>query len=321
MRVGIIGAGGIAGEHVRGYKRLADVELVGAADPAGASRQKAETAWGVPAFATVKELLDTAKPDAVSICSPPKFHADAAVECLERGVAVLCEKPLAFSVAEARRIAEAAECTKTPFMVAFCHRFHPPVMLVKEAIDAGKLGKVKMFRNRFGGKQDMSQRWFGDPEVAGGGCMMDTSIHSIDLFRFLVGPAAWVTGAVADIAGFYKLEDSGIITLGTADGAFGVIEGSWSTPASANVIEVYGTEGAAVVNYNTGETLILPAGATEWQKPTWDGPDRFEREVEAFVNAVKTKTPTPITAEDGLAANKVVEATYRSSKDGVRVAM
>lgn len=319
MRVAIIGAGGIAREHKRGYARLDGVELVGACDTADAARTCVETEWGAAAYATVAELLDAEKPDAVSICSPPKFHVEAALACLERGVAVLCEKPMARNAEEAEVIASAARKADVPLMMAFCHRFHPPVMKVKEAIDAGRLGRVVMFRNRFGGKQDMTGRWFADPDVAGGGALMDTAVHSVDLFRFLVGDAQWVTGATADLAGRYDLEDSGIITLGTADGAFGVIEASWSTPASANVIEVYGTDGAAVVDYSTGETKILGKGETAWETFTWEGPDRFEREVEAFVEAVKAKTAAPITGEDGLAANRILDAAYRSAETGSRV--
>lgn len=321
MKVGIIGAGGIAGEHKRGYDRLADVELLGVADVSPASREKATNVWNTAAFETVEELLDTARPDAVSICTPPKFHADAAVACLERGVAVLCEKPMARNVEEAERIAAAAAKAGVPFMVAFCHRYHPPVVKVKEAIDAGKLGEIKMYRNRFGGKQDMSKTWFGDPEVAGGGTLMDTSVHSIDLFRFLVGDAAWITGAVANIAGIHRVEDSCIVTFGTANGAYGVIEGSWSSPGSANIIEVYGTEGAATVNYNNGEAQLLVKGSREWEKIVTEGPDRFEREVEAFINAVKTKTAAPITAQDGLAANRIIAAAYKSSAEGIRVCL
>ena len=321
MRVAIIGAGGIAREHKRAYASLDGVELVGAADPSEAARTCVESDWGVAAFATVEELLDGAKPEAVSICSPPKYHPDAAIACLERGVAVLCEKPLAMNGEEAERIAASARATGTPLGVAFCHRFHPPVMMVKEAIAAGRIGRVMMFRNRFGGKQDMSGRWFADPDVAGGGALMDTAVHSVDLFRFLVGDPTWVTGASADLAGHYDLEDSGIITLGTATGAFGVIEASWSTPASANIIEVYGSDGAAVVDYSTGETKILGKGESAWESLTWSGPDRFEREVEAFIAAVRNKAPVPVTGEDGLAASRILDAAYRSAKGGIRVDM
>jgi len=319
MRVAIAGAGGIAREHRRAYSRLDGVEIVGAADPSAAARECVESDWGVPAFETVEQLLETAKPEAVSVCSPPKFHPEAAVAFLNAGVAVLCEKPLAVSAAEAERITAAARATETPLMVAFCHRFHPPVMMVKEAIDAGRLGDIRMFRNRFGGNQNMAGRWFADPEVAGGGTLMDTAVHSVDLFRFLVGDPTWVTGATADLAGHYDLEDSGIMTLGTASGAFGVIEASWSTPYSANIIEVYGSDGAAVVDYSTGETRVIGRGDSAWENVTSSGPDRFEREVEAFVNAVRNRTPLPITGEDGLAANRVLDGAYRSAREGVRV--
>ncbi|HEY3265479.1 MAG TPA: Gfo/Idh/MocA family oxidoreductase [Armatimonadota bacterium] len=319
MRVGIIGAGGISREHKRGYDQLEGVEFVGVADPSAQSRQCAEQDWGVTAYETAAELIEKAKPDAVSICSPPKFHKDLAIECLKAGVAVLCEKPMARNAVEAAEMQKAAVDSGTPLMMAFCHRFHPPVMKVKEAIENGDLGKILMFRNRFGGKQDMSQRWFGDPDLAGGGEMMDTSVHSVDLFRFLVGDAKWVTGAAADLAGIYKVEDSGIMVVGAVNGALAVIEGSWSTPASQNTVEIYGYEGAATVNYNTGQTQILRKGSHEWENIETDGPDRFVREVAAFVNAVKTKTAPPITGADGLAASLILDAAYKSSKEGVRV--
>jgi predicted dehydrogenase len=321
MRVGIIGAGGIAREHRRAYSRLKDVELVGIADPSPDARGRAASEWNARGYETVEALLAEGKPDAVSICSPPKFHADAAIACLEAGVAVLSEKPLARDAAESERIVETSQRTGTPLGVAFCHRFHTPVAQVKEAIGAGRLGRVSMFRGRFGGKQDMTGRWFADPDTAGGGALMDTAVHSVDLFRFLVGDPTWVSAAVADIAGTYDVEDSGILLLGTANGAIGTLEASWSTPYSANVLEVYGTDGAAVVDYNTGETRIFGKGDNGWQVVTWDGPDRFEREIEAFVTAVRDKTPLPVTGEDGLAASRILDAAYRSAHEGTRIAL
>lgn len=319
MRVGIIGAGGIAQLHQRSYAALDGVKIVGVADPSAAARERAEKEWGVPAYETVEELLEKAKPDAVSICSPPKFHAEAAVKCLNAGVAVLCEKPMARTVAEAEQIQAAAKSSGVPLMLAFCHRYHPPVVAAKKAIDSGELGEIRMVRNRFGGFQDMTPTWFANPDVAGGGTVLDTSIHSIDLFHFLAGEVAWVDAATAAFGPGYQVEDSAVLLLGTKNGALGVIEGSWSTPGSQNVIEIYGSNGAVMINYNTGEATILKKGSG-WEKLEDEGgPDRFAVEVEKFIQAVRDKTPTPITAEDGVLANKVAAAAYTSAREGRRV--
>jgi predicted dehydrogenase len=316
MQVGIIGAGGIAGLHRNSWEKLDGAKIVAVADPSPESRAKAEKEWGARAYETVDAMLAAEKLDAVSICSPPKFHEEAALKCLEAGIPVFCEKPLARNSVEAQRIADAAKKSGLPFGVAFCHRFQPGVAAVKEAIEAGKLGKVLMVRNRFGGFQDMRDRWFGDPDIAGGGALLDTSIHSIDIFRFLAGEVAWVDAVTTTFVDGYRVEDGGVMLFGTPEGAIGVIESNWSTPGSANVVEVYGSEGAAVIDYNTGETKILADG--EWKPVQRDG-DRFAAEVAAFAEAVKNGTTPPVTVDDGLAANKIVDAAYKSHKEGRRV--
>jgi predicted dehydrogenase len=321
MRVAIIGAGGIAREHRRGYARLEGVELVGIVDPSPDARGRAASEWNTRGYETVQQLLDEARPEAVSICNPPGSHAEAATACLARGVAVLCEKPMARNVEEAESMVDAARRTGTPLGVAFCHRFHTPVSLVRDAVVAGRLGRVAMFRNRFGGKQNTRGRWLSDIDAAGGGALMDTAVHSVDLFRFLVGEPAWVSAAIADVSGAYSLEDSGILLLGTADGAMGTIEASWSTPYSNNAVEIYGTDGAAVVDYNTGDARIFTRDDNNWQAVSWSGPDRFEREIEAFVYAVRDGAPLPVTGEDGLAANRILGAAYHSANTGARVAL
>ena len=103
-----------------------------------------------------------------------------------------------------------------------------------------------MFRNRFGGKMDMTRVWFSNPEVSGGGTIPDTSIHSIDLFRYLVGNPIKVAAATAKADSRYRVEDTSLILLQTRDGAIGSIEASWSSAGSANVIEIYGTDGAVI---------------------------------------------------------------------------
>ncbi len=321
MKVAIIGAGGIAGLHRNSYIAQPGVEISAVVDPSPAARERAEKEWGTASFATPQELLANAKPDAVSVCSPPKFHGDGVIPCLEAGVPVLCEKPMARTVAEAQAMVDAAERTKTILMLAFCHRYESPLEQIKTAINDGKLGRVLMVRNRFGGRQDMTGKWFGDPDIAGGGAALDTSIHSIDIFRFLAGDVAWVDGFTAAYAPNYRVEDSCVMMLGAKSGAVGVIEGSWSTPGSANIVEVYGSEGAAVVDYNTGKSQILEKGSSDWKELTPEGPWRFEKEVIEFLSAIRENRQPAITANDGLQAVRIAQAVYQSQKEGKRITL
>ncbi|MGC8863679.1 MAG: Gfo/Idh/MocA family protein, partial [Armatimonadota bacterium] len=167
MRIGIIGCGGIASEHVRGYRECDDVEIAAGAD---LDIQRAINLVGEGhAYPSYEDLLTKEKLDAVSVCTPPKFHKEAVCAALEAGVAVLCEKPLALNAGEARQMVECAERTGKLLVTAFCHRFHEPVLRAREIIRSGKIGSVIMFRNRFGAKMDMTKVWFSKPDVSGGG--------------------------------------------------------------------------------------------------------------------------------------------------------
>ncbi len=182
MNVGIIGCGGIAGQHIEAYKACEDVKIAAGVD---VDIQRAINAAGSDhAYTNFHEMLAKEKLDAVSVCTPPKFHKDAVCAALEAGLPVLCEKPLGFNSADARVMVDCAERTGKLLVTAFCHRFHEPVVQAKDIIKSGRIGKVIMYRNRFGGKADMTGVWFSDPEISGGGTLPDTSIHSIDLFRY-----------------------------------------------------------------------------------------------------------------------------------------
>lgn len=310
IQVGIIGCGGIAAQHIRGYQTCenvivaagADVDLQRAIDVAGEDH----------AYTSFHEMLDSEKLDAVSICTPPKFHADAVFAALEKGVHVLCEKPLAMNAAEAKAMVDCSARTGKILMTAFCHRFHEPVMHAKELVTAGKVGKVVMFRNRFGGKMDMTQLWFSNPEVSGGGTIPDTSIHSIDLFRYLVGNPIKVAAAMSTADRRYKVEDTSVILLQTRDGAIGTIEASWTTPGSTNVIEVYGTDGAIIIDYSETKLRYLArdSDADEWTEIENTGPDRFVLQAQHFINCIRTGAPPIVDGSDGLRANEVVDAAY-----------
>jgi len=311
IKVGIIGCGGIAAQHIRGYQSCEDVVIAAAVD---VDKQRAVDVAGADhAYTSIADMLANEKDlDAVSVCTPPKFHKEVVCAALEAGLAVLCEKPLAMNATEGQEMVDCAKKTGKLLVTAFCHRFHEPVMVAKDLINKGEIGKVVMFRNRFGGKMDMSKTWFSNREMSGGGSIPDTSVHSIDLFRFLVGDAAKAAAAINKANPAYNnIEDCNTILLQTADGAMGTIEASWTTPGSANVIEVYGTDGAAVIDYFKPGVRYIKNNSSEWEEAANTLPDRFILQAQHFVDCVRGKREPIVTGADGLKAMQIIDAAYK----------
>src|SRR5690242_17118883 len=138
LRIAVIGCGGIGAVHLKSWARVENARVTAACD---ADRARAEAA-GAAAYTDFETLLEREELDAVDICTPPHLHAPVAAAALRRGLATLCEKPLARTPAEAAEIVRAAAEAGAPLMTAFCHRFHPPVEFVRGLIEGGKLGRV-----------------------------------------------------------------------------------------------------------------------------------------------------------------------------------
>lgn len=308
IRVGIVGCGGIASQHIRGYLACEAVEIAAAADVD--VRRAVDVAGYEHAHTSFHEMLETEQLDAVSVCTPPRFHRDAVIASLEAGAHVLCEKPLAVTAEQAREMVSVAATTGKLLVTAFCHRFHEPVTRAREIVRSGRIGKVTMFRNRFGGKVDMSGVWFSNPEVAGGGCIVDTASHSIDLFRYLVGNPIKAAAGLATADSRYRVEDCGVVLLQTRDGALGTIEASWTSPGSANVIEIYGTDGAVVVDYARGSVRFLLGSSGEWIEELCPEADRFAAQARHFIECLRGRSAPIVTGEDGLKACEIAEAAY-----------
>lgn len=308
LKVGIVGCGGIGAVHVKSWEQVQGARIVAACD---ADRERAEATGATP-YTDYSAMLEAEQLDVLDICTPPNLHPAIAIDALKRGIPTICEKPLARTPEEARQITEAAAGSGTLLMTAFCHRFHPPVEAVKALIDQGTLGRILMFRNRFGTRfQGVESRWFADPEVAGGGTLMDTSVHSVDLFRYLVGEVSAASAAVAtynpDIHG---LEDSGAMMLKAENGAIGVIEASWMTPWSANIVELYGERGVAEINYNNGETRFILQGEADWSPVEVESGDRFVKELQHLAAVLRGEGELRVTGEDGLRAVEIIHQAY-----------
>jgi predicted dehydrogenase len=315
LQVAIIGCGAAGSIHVARWAQVSGARIAAICDTNAEVAFRVATEFGAEAHTEWEELLTGGGLDIVDICVPPNLHAPIALRAFEQGMHVLCEKPLALNPEAARAMVQKAAACGKLLMTAFCHRFHPPILFAKEMLDNDDLGRIIMFRSRFSrGRGGAEERWGADQEIAGGGVLMGTGVHSIDLFRYLVGEVASVTGKVASFLEREPVEDSGIIVLQAKNGALGVIEASWATPGGRNVLELYGTAGACIVDYDSNQVHYKTADMVVWETREVGGPDRFQREICHFADAVRGLQTLEVTGYDGLRANEIVAEVYEANR-------
>jgi len=316
LRVALVGAGGIGTAHRKAWASVPDAEIAAVVDTAAERADSMAAALGAQAFRDLSAALAAVQVDAVDVCTPPAFHAQPVQTALAAGKHVICEKPLSAEPESAWAMVAAAEQSARLLMTAFCHRFHPPVARLQELIAEGAMGRICMFRNRFAGPfAGIEDVWFSDPTVSGGGCLMDTSVHSVDLFRFLVGEVARVEAACLQVNTNLKpgAEDTASMLLVSDDGAMGYIEASWTLPGALNVIEVYGTKGVAFVHYWDGFQSRHKLDGMEAFAPLPEEGDRFVGELSHFAAAVRGEVPLAVTGRDGLRAVEVIHDAYHAA--------
>ena len=313
-RVAVIGAGGIAGAHLRAYAAHAErCEIVGIADvDEGAAKARADE-FGGRAFIDGADMLEQLQPDALSLCTPPKFRLPYIEAAAALGIAVLCEKPPARTLAETQAIVDAMRGGLLQF--AFCHRFHPPLNAAQALIRSGALGKLVQIENRFAFRfARAGKSWFTDADIAGGGILIDTLVHSIDIFRALTGEEIETAQAFLSSALPIEVEDSASLLLRSSGGILGALTCSWVTPVSDAFVRIHGTEGQAIIDYNAANGLRYKlAEDADWSEPPIDAPDRFARQAARFLDCVEGKRSPLAGGDDGLAVMRVIESAYQSA--------
>lgn len=321
-RVGIVGAGTIGMTHVRAWQANG-ITPVAIAELNEEALNRAAGEIGAQPFRSAADMLASAALDIVSICTPPFTHEELIQAAIEARLAIVCEKPLAHTLESAERIGQMVSASGVLLTVGFCHRFQPQVEIMKRMIADGAIGTPMMFRNRFAGhKADAATTWFSNPAMSGGGPMMDTSVHSVDLFRHLMGDAVRVSALTStketDLGPALQTEDTAAMLLQTADGTIGVIESSWRTPVPEWRVTIHGTGGALDLDYGTLVLRHCPAGG-EWRNVSVPEGDRFAREIAHFIDVWRGNTEPRVTVQDGVAANRILDAAYRAASAPVTI--
>jgi predicted dehydrogenase len=310
LRVGLLGAGWIMDFHARAVAEHPGAELVAAANWREPSLAKLAARHGIPRTTTDwRELVADPGVDAVVVATPNALHAEQAIACLRAGKHVLVEKPMARDLAEADAMLAAEAASRARLMVAHCWRFHPDVLALRARVAAGELGEVVKTRGYGAHARWGPSGWFTDPELAGGGALLDMGVHAIDTARFLLGDPRPVA-VRATVGARYRddpVDDDAIVLVTWSNGSNSIVESGWWQPHVGGLeadTELYGTGGYARV----WDRTELPEGEEHCTQPM------YSAQMAEFVEALALgRQPRP-SGQDGRVVMEVVERAYASGR-------
>lgn len=311
LKFGLVGAGGIAQAYVQALEGNADAELVGVADVREEAARALAEPMGCRAFSAHEEMADQTDLDAVIVCTPPATHPPICLDFLNRGVHVLCEKPLAISLKTAFEMLETARRNGVYLTMASKFRYAEDVIRAKSIVMSGILGEIALFENAFTSRIDMSNRWNSDPEVSGGGVLIDNGTHSVDLMRYFLGPLAELQVWEGKRSQGLRVEETVRIFVRTVTGVLGSIDLSWTINKELDsYLNIYGSHGTVSVGWK--ESKYRQSSSREWVVfgGGYDKRQAFRSQLRNFCRALRGEEHLITTAEDALASVEVVEAAY-----------
>lgn len=312
-RIALVGAGGIAQAYSQSFKQCEKAELVAVADVREEAAQTVADMHGCVAVTDHEKLLDNVAFDAVLICTPPSTHPDICKYFLEKGIHVLCEKPLAVDSESARSIIDCAERNDAKFTMASKFRYVEDVIKAKALITSGILGELILFENTFAGHVDMSSRWNSDPLISGGGVMIDNGTHSVDIARYLLGPLDEIQAVEGKRVQDLSVEDTARIFARSQSGVMASIDLSWSlNKQQPYYISIYGAEGTILVGWR--ESKYRRNSDQDWLEfgTGYDKFKAFTAQLDNFAGAIQGDEVLLIKPEDALASVEVIEVAYEA---------
>ena len=312
LRIGLIGAGGIAREHLPAWRSLG-VE-VAVWSHAGTAELVAE--FGGTAMTGLAELLAWA--DAVDIATPTPTHGQLALAALEARRPVVCEKPLARTAAEAERVIVAFEAAGLPLYPAHVVRYFGAYAAARAAVAGGAIGDVAVQRFTRTGSAPAAA-WFHD-DVQSGGLVLDQCLHDLDFARWTAGEVVTAYGQESAADGVRSVQ----VVLTHAGGALSFVQGTWARAGTTfrTTFDIAGTEG--VLTHDSTEHPLLRTdsgdqpvtGAGRGLLPAMASESPFRDELAEFLTALQGGSAPRVSARDGLAAIQIAEAAQRSLDSG-----
>lgn len=313
MKVAVIGTGAMGQHHVRLYSDIQNCELVGIADQNTNQTTRLCALYGGRPYADYRELIEKEKPDAVTIALPTILHRQATMDCLNAGIDVLVEKPIAKTVAEAKEMIAEAKRLGRILQVGHIERFNPAVTQLKERLTDNQLGKIFTIHSR---RQSPYPGRITDVGVAS-----DLATHELDMMRNI--SQSDVSSMTAEVSKIMNTNNEDIVfgLLRFENDILGILDVNWITPTKVREVSVTGENGMFTVDY-LNQTLSFHSNyaaeqnedKSEWFNTKFGVSEgdftsfRVEKkeplrvEIESFLECCRNSSTPLVTGEDGMEA-------------------
>ena len=321
VRFGVIGLGWFGGVLTESARATGVAEVVACFARSDDTRRAFTEQHGVPAVTSIDEMLGAADVDAVLIVTPHLSHTDLAIRAAESGKHLFVEKPLALTVADTKRVAEAAQRAGVIVQVGHNRRRQPANRRIKAMIEGGELGTVLQLIGMHtapGAFNPELPAWRKDPEESPYGGMTALGVHTVDTFHYFVGPAKRVTAFSTRIVGATDLDDATTVLVEYESGPLGSINTTYFAPPDVS-LAVYGTN-AAAWNEEDGKRFFSQARSDAARsEDAVETLDTMRDELEEFARNVRDGGRPETGMAEAIEVAAVLEAIGRSVEAGSTV--
>ena len=344
-RIGIVGAGAIGGMHALAIGDLDNAELVAFSKSPGPAAEKFKQQYGGEHFTNYRKMIDSGVCDIVTVCTPSGAHMDPTVAALNKGIHVLCEKPIEINLERAEKMLQAERESSARLGGIFPQRFNPVVAEAHKAASAGRLGRLAVANAYVPWWRDDSyygpNRWQGTASLDGGGALINQSIHAVDTMMWLAEAAG--AGSPLEVFGYsamlchdpqhIEVEDSAAATVQFESGAIGVILASTAMwPGGAMRFHLGGRDGTIEVHekelftwsfrneeshdQDVRDTFGDKAGAGGAADPMAIDYSNHTRNLADFLKSIDEGRPSRVDGTESWKAVALIRAVYESADSG-----
>ncbi|QJD86898.1 Gfo/Idh/MocA family protein [Cohnella herbarum] len=317
LRVAVIGAGAIAGNHFEAIQATAGLRACAVADIDQDRADELAGRYGINSYQDYRELIERERPDVVAIALPHYLHKEAAIFAAGFGCHLMLEKPMALSVSECDEIIRAAVAANIRMLIGHTQHYMADNLHAKRILRSGDLGRLVMIHDvrHMNYYRPSRPDWFLEKAKSGGGVLANLGTHSIDKIQWLTGSAVRkVNASISHYGNRGDVEGGGMVYLELANGVPATVVQSGYIGAARNETEIICTKG--MLKLITGDSLWISRGGPYERLEVPETATPFELQYADLLEAIRTGSESGCPASYGREVIAVLEAVYRSAASG-----